>query len=70
VDANRFEAPTFGEALDVTVQSALNHIRRLEATEIVNEVARVPGRSKRWVAGDVLGALGADDEPFTVQQSG
>ncbi|HEX6421899.1 MAG TPA: Fic family protein [Acidimicrobiales bacterium] len=52
------------EALDVTLQSALNHVRRLESEEIVAEVAGVPGRSKRWVARDVLRVLGADDEPF------
>jgi len=58
------------DALDITVQSALNHIRRLEGVEIVTEVAGVPGRSKRWVARDVLRALGADDEPDTFGQSG
>jgi Fic family protein len=46
-------------------QSALNHVRRLESEDIVIEVAGVPGRSKRWVAPDVLRALGADDEPIT-----
>ncbi len=56
------------EALDVTLQGALNHVRRLESERIVTEVAGVPGRSKRWVAGDVLRVLGADDEPFTFQQ--
>jgi cell filamentation protein, protein adenylyltransferase len=56
------------EELDVTPQSALNHVRRLEQEEIVVEVAGVPGRSKRWVASEVLRVLGADDEPFTVQQ--
>ena len=55
------------EELDVTPQSALNHVRRLEGEEIVVEVAGVPGRSKRWVASDVLRVLGADDEPFTFQ---
>lgn len=53
------------EALDVTLQSALNHLRRLESEQVVTEVAGVPGRSKRWVAADVLRVLGADDEPFT-----
>ncbi len=55
------------EALDVTPQSALNHVRRLEGEDIVIEVAGVPGRSKRWIAADVLRVLGADDEPFTFQ---
>lgn len=53
------------EALDVTLQSALNHLRRLEGEQVVTEVAGVPGRSKRWVAADVLRVLGADDEPLT-----
>jgi Fic family protein len=58
------------ESLDVTLQSALNHVRRLENEEIVVEVAGVPGRSKRWVARDVLRVLGADDETLTLQQPG
>ncbi len=40
--------------LDTTVQSANNHIRRLEHAGIVTEVAGIPGRSKRWVSLDVL----------------
>jgi cell filamentation protein, protein adenylyltransferase len=43
--------------LDVTVQSALNHIRRLESEGVVQEVVGVPGRSKRWVAAEVLRVL-------------
>ncbi len=46
--------------LDVSVQSALNHIRRLETEGIVREVASVPGRSKRWVAPDVFTVLDPD----------
>lgn len=60
-------ANRIAEELDVTGQSALNHVRRLESEQIVTEVAGVPGRSKRWVAPDVLRVLGADDEPFTFQ---
>jgi Fic family protein len=57
-----FESPVLtttriAESLDVTLQSALNHVRRLENEEIVVEVAGVPGRSKRWVARDVLRVL-------------
>ena len=43
--------------LDVTVQSAMNHLRRLEAEGIVHEVSGLPGRAKRWVAPDVFKAL-------------
>lgn len=55
------------ESLGVTPQSALNHVRRLESEDIVLEVAGIPGRSKRWVAPEILRVLGADDEPFTFQ---
>ena len=57
-------------ALGIAPQSALNHVRRLQSASIVIEVAGVPGRSKRWVAPDVLHMLGADDEPFTFQPAG
>ena len=43
--------------LNTTVQSADNHIRRLEQAGIVAEVAGIPGRSKRWVSLDVLRAI-------------
>jgi Fic family protein len=43
--------------LDVTPQGALNLIRRLEDSGILTEHERVPGRSMRWVADAVLGAL-------------
>ncbi|MDQ1514678.1 MAG: hypothetical protein QOE80_508 [Actinomycetota bacterium] len=43
--------------LDVTPQGALNLIRRLEDGGILTEHERVPGRSMRWVADAVLGAL-------------
>lgn len=46
-----------GRQLDVTIQSALNHIRRLESEGIVTEVRGIPGRSKRWVARDVFHVL-------------
>lgn len=46
--------------LGVTVQSALNHIRRLEKAGIVREVEGVPGRSKRWVAPEVFEVLDPD----------
>lgn len=45
------------EELGVTLQSALNHVRRLEAEGIVSEAQGLPGRSKRWVAGDVFHVL-------------
>jgi Fic family protein len=50
------------DELDVTVQSALNHVRRLEAEDIVTEVAGIPGRAKRWVARDILRVLGDGGE--------
>lgn len=50
------------ERLEVTVQSALNHIRKLEAEGILEEVAGVPGRSKRWIARDVFTVLDPDAE--------
>ena len=50
------------DELDVTVQSALNHLRRLEAEGIVTEVEGIPGRAKRWIARDVLQVLGDEGE--------
>ncbi|WP_420638932.1 Fic family protein [Candidatus Poriferisocius sp.] len=46
--------------LDVTAQSAMNHIRRLESEGIVQEVVGIPGRSKRWVATEVFRVLDPD----------
>lgn len=43
--------------LGVTAQSAMNHLRRLESEGIVQEVFGLPGRSKRWVAQEVLETL-------------
>jgi Fic family protein len=50
------------DELDVTVQSALNHVRRLEAEDIVTEISGTPGRGKRWVAREILRVLGDGDE--------
>lgn len=53
--------------LRVTLQGALNLIRRLESAGIVNEVQGIAGRSKRWVALEVFAALQPDSEPtFTI----
>lgn len=49
--------------LNITVQSALNHVRKLEDLGIVIEVGRVAGRSKRWLAIDVFHALDPDERP-------
>ncbi|MCZ7629547.1 MAG: hypothetical protein M5U19_11060, partial [Microthrixaceae bacterium] len=49
--------------LGVTLQGALNLIRRLESALIVTEVRGIPGRSKRWVALEVLDALQPGAEP-------
>jgi Fic family protein len=48
-------------ALDTSLQSALNHLRRLEAMGIVSEARGVPGRSKRWVSAEVFHVLDPDD---------
>lgn len=44
-------------ALGIPVQSARNHVSRLEELGIVSEVVAVSGRSKRWVAVEVFAAL-------------
>jgi len=49
--------------LGVTLQGALNLVRRLESARIVTEVQGIPGRSKRWVALEVLEALQPGAEP-------
>jgi Fic family protein len=49
--------------LGMTVQGAINLIRRLEAGSIVAEVEGIAGRSKRWVARDVFHALQPDADP-------
>ena len=41
-------------------QNARNQIRRLEREGMIREVASVPGRSKRWVAHEVLALLDPD----------
>lgn len=56
------------EELEITVHSALNHVRRLEAEDIVTGVEGIPGRAKRGVARDVLRALG-DEGEFDGQDS-
>jgi hypothetical protein len=48
------------KALDTSLQSALNHVRRLEAIGIVKEASGIPGRSKRWVSAEVFHALDPD----------
>ena len=47
-------------ALGTSLQGALNHVRRLEAEEILTEVTGIPGRSKRWVSIEVLNVLEPD----------
>jgi Fic family protein len=49
------------DRLDVTIQSALNYVRRLEEFSIVIEVEGIAGRSKRWLALDVYQALDPDE---------
>ena len=50
-------------ALETSLQSALNHVRRLEAEGIVTEATGVPGRSKRWVALEVFNVLEPNAPP-------
>lgn len=45
------------DELGMSLQSGLNHARRLEEAGIVSEAATVPGRGKRWVARDVYELL-------------
>ncbi|MEM9652505.1 MAG: Fic family protein [Actinomycetota bacterium] len=49
------------DRLDVTIQSALNYVRKLEELGIVIEVQGIAGRSKRWLALDVYKALDPDE---------
>ncbi len=51
------------QRLQITVQSALNHIRKLEDLDIVTEIEGIAGRSKRWIARDVLNSLDPDEPP-------
>lgn len=55
-------------ALDTSLQSALNLVRRLEAEGIVTEAKGIPGRSKRWVSTEVLVAIDPSATPtFTTE---
>ena len=57
-------------ALDTSLQSALNHVRRLEAEGIVIEARGIPGRSKRWVSTEVLAAIDPSATPtFTTEDA-
>ncbi|HUR23912.1 MAG TPA: Fic/DOC family N-terminal domain-containing protein [Acidimicrobiales bacterium] len=51
------------DALKTSLQSALNHARRLETDGIVTEAQGVPGRSKRWVSREVFNILEPDAQP-------
>ena len=57
-------------ALGTTLQGALNNVRRLEEAGLVTEVEGIPGRSKRWVALDVLRALDPDAVPALARRGG
>ena len=55
-------------ALETSLQSALNLVRRLEAENIVTEATGIPGRSKRWVSTEVLVAIDPTATPtFTTE---
>ena len=45
------------DELNVTAQSAINHLRRLQDEGIVHELPGFPGRSKGWVAREILMTL-------------
>ena len=46
--------------LNVTNTGATNLLRQLEGVGIVKPMARIPGRSNRWVAHEVMAALRED----------
>ena len=50
-------AGRIADELQVTTQSAINHLRRLQQENIVGEISEFPGRSKGWVALEILKAL-------------
>ncbi len=50
------------DRLDVTVQSALNYVRKLEELGIVIEIQGIAGRSKRWLALEVYRILDPDED--------
>ena len=56
--------------LNVTNQSAINHLRRLQDENILHELSEFPGRSKGWVALEVLQALDPSAHIAVQQQGG
>ena len=50
-------------ALNTSLQSALNHVRRLESEGLVVEVSGIPGRSKRWISMEIYDVLEPDAPP-------
>ncbi len=51
------------QALDTSLQSALNHVRRLESEGLVVEVPGISGRSKRWISLEVYDVLEPEAPP-------
>ncbi len=51
------------QALDTSLQSALNHVRRLESEGLVVEVSGIRGRSKRWISREIYDVLEPDAPP-------
>jgi Fic family protein len=51
------------QALDTSLQSALNHVRRLESEGLVVEVSGIRGRSKRWISREIYDILEPDSPP-------
>lgn len=49
--------PFVARRLGVTGQSGINLCRQLEASGLVKEMSRVPGRRLRWVADEILEAI-------------
>jgi len=51
------------QSLDTSLQSALNHVRRLESEGLVAEVPGIRGRSKRWISREIYDVLEPDAPP-------
>jgi len=51
------------QSLDTSLQSALNHVRRLESEGLVAEVPGTRGRSKRGISREIYDVLEPDAPP-------
>jgi Fic family protein len=55
-------------ALHTSLQSALNHVRRLEYEGLVTEAPGIRGRSKRWISLEIYDVLEPDAPPTFSEQ--